>query len=136
VWGTRFRIATFAGGALVGFAALSLLPFVLLRIAQTISATGAAPVSAGLAAWFAVIGLLWLGTVYIGAWYNLTTAGMSRSRRVGEIAMAVALAPVAGVIESSAAAWAVIQWLTGKRGVSWLPTPKTRQADNAALAKA
>lgn len=136
VWGTRFRIATFASGVFVGVTALSLLPFVLLRIAQNITATGTAPVSAGLAAWFAVVGLLWLGTVYIGAWYNLTEAGLPPSRRAGEVARAVALAPVAGIIESSAAAWAVMQWVAGKRGVAWLPTPKTREADNAALAKA
>jgi hypothetical protein len=45
----------------------------------------------------------------------------------------VAVAPIAGICESSAALWAVVHWLTGKRGVEWIPTPKTKHADLASI---
>jgi hypothetical protein len=54
---------------------------------------------------------------------------MNRWARAGEISLAVLLAPVAGLVESSAALWAVFEWTAGKRGVHWVPTPKTKKAD-------
>jgi hypothetical protein len=44
----------------------------------------------------------------------------------------LALAPLAGILESSAGFWAVVQWYTGKRTVHWEPTPKTKVADQFA----
>jgi hypothetical protein len=81
--------------------------------------------------WMAAVGALWLGSVLIGAWYNVGDAGLSTAGRCAEIARAVALAPIAGVAESSAALQAVVQWISGAREVSWQPTPKTRAADAA-----
>ena len=50
--------------------------------------------------------------------------------------MAVALVPVAGVLEGSAGLWAVTEWLRGRREVIWHPTPKTKAADSALVHKA
>jgi hypothetical protein len=54
---------------------------------------------------------------------------MSRTDKIVEICKAITLAPVAGVLESTAGLWAVTRWLAGRRDVSWQPTPKTKQAD-------
>ena len=34
-----------------------------------------------------------------------------------------------GALESCAALWAVLKWVTGHREVFWTPTPKTKKAD-------
>jgi hypothetical protein len=73
--------------------------------------------------------------VLIGAWYNVADAGLTRTGRCAEIARAVALAPVAGVAESSAALHAVFKWTLGIRDVHWQPTPKTPAADAAATGR-
>ena len=136
VWGTRFRIFTFALGAVVGGISLLLLPFLLTRAVEAFAAGRAAALPWPAMSWLAVVGLLWLGSVLIGAWYNVCEAGMSRSHRAVEIARAVTVAPVAGLFESSAALWAVIEWGLGRREVFWQPTPKTKQADVTAVWKA
>lgn len=131
VWGTRFRIATFALGAVVGAAALPVLPLLLGRSVLALVGGGPLPLPAPLIAWLAAVGALWLGSVLIGAWYNVADAGLSPAGRWAEIARAVALAPFAGVAESSAALKAVAEWAIGRRDVHWQPTPKTRAADDA-----
>jgi hypothetical protein len=129
VWGTRFRIATFALGAVVGGLSMLLLPFPLLQGALALATGGPLPLPSVAAAWLASIGMLWLGSVLIGAWYNVQDAGMGRLHRTAEIARAIAVAPLAGLIESSAGLWAVVEWTLGRREVFWQPTPKTKQAD-------
>ena len=65
----------------------------------------------------------------IGAWYNLSFAQQLSSRqRWIEGMQVLTMAPIAGMLESSAGFWAVVQWLAGKRQVSWEPTPKKAQA--------
>lgn len=131
VWGTRYRIATFALGAVVGAAALPVLPLLLGRSLLALMAGDPLPLPAFVVLWMAAVGFLWLGSVLIGAWYNVADAGLTATGRCAEIARAVALAPLAGVAESSAALQAVVQWTFGARAVSWQPTPKTRAADDA-----
>jgi len=75
--------------------------------------------------WFAVVSILWLNTFFIGAWYNVSYAELSRYQRVLEILRVLALAPLAGIMESVAACWAIGQWIRGKRLALWQPTPKT-----------
>ena len=81
-------------------------------------------------------GFLWVGSVFIGAWYNTTDAGLTPAQRSTQIALAVALVPVAGVLEGSSGLWAVSDWLRGRREVIWHPTPKTKAADSALVHKA
>jgi hypothetical protein len=131
VWGTRFRIATFALGAVVGGLALPVLPLLLGRGVLALTTGAPLPLHPVAMLWMAVVGFLWLGAVLIGAWYNVADAGLSAAGRLAEITRAVALAPIAGVAESSAALHAVLQWTVGRRGVHWQPTPKTRAADAA-----
>jgi hypothetical protein len=131
VWGTRFRIATFALGAVVGAVALPMLPLLLGRSLLALVSGDPPPLPPLVLLWTAAVGALWLGSVLIGAWYNVGDAGLSTAGRCAEIARAVALAPIAGVAESSAALQAVVQWISGAREVSWQPTPKTRAADAA-----
>jgi hypothetical protein len=131
LWGTRFRVATFALGALVGGLALLFLPLVIARSVAAVLGAGPPPLSPLVMLWMAVVGACWLGSVFVGAWYNVLDAGLSRTGRRTEIARAVALAPVAGILESTAALWAVVEWCLGRRAVSWQPTPKTKAADAA-----
>lgn len=131
VWGTRFRVATFALGAIVGAAALPILPLLLGRSILALAGGRPIPMHPAVVLWMAVVGSLWLGSVLIGAWCNVADAGLSRAGRWAEIARAVAVAPLAGVAESSAALQAVVQWSLGFRNVKWQPTPKTRAADAA-----
>ncbi|SNR40375.1 Glycosyl transferase family group 2 [Blastococcus mobilis] len=129
VWGTRFRIATFAMGVVAGGFALLFLPLVLVRGVGALATGGSPPTHPGLVLWMAGVGALWLGSVLIGAWCNVADAGLSSLGRWTEIARAVAIAPIAGLIESSAALRAVVQWGMGRREVLWQPTPKTKAAD-------
>src|SRR5260370_13085789 len=57
---------------------------------------------------------------------------MSSRQRWIEAARVLAVAPIASILESSAAFWAVVRWVIGKRNVSWQPTPQTKQADKIA----
>ncbi|GIG29379.1 glycosyltransferase family 2 protein [Cellulomonas marina] len=133
VWGTRFRIGTFALGAVVGSLSLLLLPVLLTRSVAALLHDETSPLPWPAMTWLAVLGALWLGSVGIGAWYNVAEAGMSRGHRLTEIARAVAIAPVAGLIESAAGLWAVTEWGMGRREVFWQPTPKTKSADATAV---
>jgi len=130
IWGTRFRVLAFALGAPAGLAFLGYLALELagvLPLPQPVGTAPRPPLVLLLA--LAVTGTLWLGSVFIGAWLNVAHASLPRLRRATEIGKAVALTPVAGLLESAAGLWAVIRWLSGHREVSWQPTPKTRQAD-------
>jgi hypothetical protein len=129
VWGTRYRIGTFALGAVVGILSAFIFPVFLVRSMESLLLDNEAPLPAPGSAWLALVGVMWMGSVFIGAWHNVADAGLDRWTRTAEIARALVAAPVAGLIESSAALWAVLQWTGGIREVSWVPTPKTKQAD-------
>lgn len=131
LWGTRYRIGTFALGAVVGAISLPLLPYLVARSVLALRDGGELPLPWGANLWLAVVGSMWLGAALIGAWCNAVYAGLHLSRRVSEVARAILVAPVAGVIESTAAAWAVTEWVLGRRQAVWQPTPKTKEADLA-----
>ena len=129
VWGTRYRIATFALGSLVGVLSMAVLPLFLVQSLQAIfpgqEAAGTGPEGA----WLSAVGAMWLGSVFVGARHNVAESGLDPLRKNTEIARSVLLAPIAGLVESSAALRAVLDWLRGKRRVHWVPTPKTKEAD-------
>lgn len=129
LWGTRLRIASFALGAVVGVLALILMPVLLSRVTDAIIFGYRAPVFWLLSLWLGIVGFLWLGSVLIGLWYNLQGTGLSSVQKMTEAMKALTVAPFAGLVESSAGLWAVIQWNAGKREVHWNPTPKTKLAD-------
>jgi len=131
VWGTRFRIATFALGSVVGVLSLAYLPVLIGNGVGALLQGASSPVHPLVVAWMALVGFLWLGSVFVGAWYNVADAGLDRLQRWAEIGRAIALAPVAGVLESSAGLWAVVEWTMGRRDVAWQPTPKTQSADRS-----
>jgi hypothetical protein len=72
---------------------------------------------------------MWIGSIFVGAWHNLADSDLGPTERAAEMARAVLLAPIAGLVESSAALHAVTDWARGKRHVHWVPTPKTKEAD-------
>jgi hypothetical protein len=130
IWGTRYRIATFASGSVVGLLSVLYLPVLLTRTVRSLAGGPVITMPWEGSLLLAVVGLLWLGSVFIGAWYNVAEAGLTATQRRLEIARALALAPLAGLLESSAALWAVVEWaVLGRREVFWQPTPKTKQAD-------
>lgn len=130
IWGTRFRVLSFAIGAPVG---LIFLAYVILQLTGLLSSAWlngrASSLPLPLMLWLSITGVMWLGSVFIGAWLNLAHATMPRLSRATEIGTAITLAPIAGILESAAGLWAVALWLCGRREVSWQPTPKTKQAD-------
>jgi len=132
-WGTRFRIGTFALGSVAGVLSALVFPVFLSQALDYLVAGREAPLMGLGSAWLAFLGAMWLGATFIGAWHNLADSGLDRWNRAAEIALAVLVAPVAGIIESSAALWAVKDWAIGKREVAWVPTPKTKQADLATI---
>lgn len=136
VWGTSYRIGTFALGSVVGVLSALIFPLFLVRGLESLLLDNEPPISAFGSAWLALLGVMWLGATFIGAWHNVAQAGLNRWNRTAEIARAIIAAPVAGVIESSAALWAVRDWAVGKREVGWVPTPKTKQADLASVRSA
>lgn len=129
MWGTGYRIGTFALGAVVGVLSAIIFPVFLILAMEALILGRAAPLPAPGSAWLALVGTMWIGSVFIGAWHNVADAGLDRWTRIGEIARAILCAPVAGCTESSAALWAVLEWAGGKRTVNWVPTPKTKNAD-------
>jgi hypothetical protein len=129
LWGTRYRIATFALGAIVGVLSFLMLPFLLVRALKAFVLGTPAPLAWGASLWLASVGIMWLGSVFIGAWYNIADAGLNRWQQAREIARAITVAPIAGILESSAGFWAVFEWSIGRRDVFWKPTPKTKLAD-------
>jgi hypothetical protein len=130
VWGTRYRIFTFALGSITGVLSFALMPYLMWLVLGALARgqTPAVPWPASL--WMAAVGAMWLGSVFIGAWYNVADAGLTPAHRGAEIARALTLAPVAGALECSAGLWAVIEWNLGRREISWQPTPKTKKADD------
>jgi hypothetical protein len=129
IWGTRFRIATFALGAVVGLLSCLVMPLFTARAIYYIFANNAQPLPEFMNIWLAVIGIMWIGSIFIGSWYNIIYAGLDKWTMIGEMARTIVVAPIAGLIESSAALWAVVHWVLGKRTVNWIPTPKTKAAD-------
>jgi Glycosyl transferase family group 2 len=127
VYGTRFRVGCFAGGAVVGALAFVYLPLMIYRTAETLFDGRPSPTPWPVNAWIVLIGLMWFGSVVIGAWYNLADSDFAH--RWSQILLAVMLAPVAGICESTAGFWSVVQWNLGHREAGWNPTPKTKQAD-------
>jgi len=130
VWGTRFRILSFAMGAPVGLLFFGYAVVIVTKVeAAGLSGKVLPPLPLPLMAWLFLVGLMWLGSVFIGSWLNLRMSDMSWSRRATEIAKAMTLAPIAGISESAAGLWAASRWIAGYRHVSWQPTPKTKEAD-------
>lgn len=133
-WGTQYRIATFALGLPTGV--ISFLYIVYLAVSVLLLGHEYLPLPMPLMLWMSIVGFLWLNSIFIGAWYNLTSAElMSLRQRWIEGAKVIAIAPVAGILESTAAFWAVVQWICGNRKVTWQPTPKTKDADKTLNAK-
>ena len=127
VWGTRYRILTFAFGLPTG--AISLL-YLLYQTGLVIVGKGFVPLPLPIMCWLLVVGFLWLNSIFIGSWYNISNVRyMSLSRRWAEVGRVLTLAPLAGILESAAGFWAVVRWVLGRREVSWQPTPKTKQAE-------
>lgn len=127
IWGTRFRIASFALG--MPTAALGAL-FVLYQAWLVLSGRDYVLLPMPLMVWLVCVGFLWLNMLFIGAWYNLYHARqLSTIQRWIEGARVLTIAPVAGFLESSAGLWAVAKWTAGSREVYWKPTPKTKLAD-------
>lgn len=129
LWGTRFRVLTFALGAPIGAFSMAYLPFLLLNTVDDLRNHAPLRLPLPVTGWLVLVGVMWLSTVVIGCWYNLAYADHSPSERWTETARALTLAPVAAMLESSAGFWAVAQWLAGKHEVSWQPTPKSKLAD-------
>lgn len=132
VWGTRYRVLTFALGFPAG---LISLPYLLYQTIAVVSGhvylVPRLPLP--IACWLYIVGFLWFNSIFIGAWHNLSHASqMSSRQRWIEAARVLAVAPIASILESSAAFWAVVRWIIGKRNVTWQPTPKTKQADKIA----
>jgi hypothetical protein len=129
VWGTRYRVLTFAFGLPTGV--ISLL-YVLYQTGALLFGRTFLPLPLPIMCWLLIIGFLWLNSIFIGSWYNISSARqLSTAQRLTEVGRVLTLAPVAGILESTAGFWALLKWIMGKRKVSWQPTPKTRQADNA-----
>jgi hypothetical protein len=132
-WGTKYRIATFALGLPAGALSLCSLCYQVFQFASGWTIT---PLPLPLEIWLILVGFLWLNSVYIGAYYNISTiCQIQRWELLLELAKVITIAPLAGILESSAALWAVWQWASGKREVIWTPTPKTGQADKQAIAQ-
>jgi hypothetical protein len=130
IWGTRFRVLSFAIGAPVGLMFLTYVALELTGVLPSGWLDGPAPrLPLPVLAWLSLTGVMWLGSVFIGSWMNLAHANIPTISRATEIGKALTVAPVAGMLESAAGLWAVALWLTGRRQVSWQPTPKTKQAD-------
>lgn len=130
-WGTGYRIGVFALGTVVGVLSLFIMPLFTVHTLASVLSGEAQLLPEAASLWLAVVGLMWLGSVFIGALHNVADTGLQGWHRAGEIALTLVVAPVAGILEGSAALWAVLQWAAGKREVSWVPTPKTKAADKA-----
>lgn len=128
-WGTRYRVFTFALGLPTG---ASSLVYILFQVIMLITGRALTPLPWPLMAWITLVGFLWLNSIAIGAWYNLNSATqLSLLQKWEEGMKVIAIAPIAGILESTAAFWAICCWMTGHRRVNWRPTPKTMAADQA-----
>ena len=134
--GTFYRITTFALGAVIGATTLIFAPLFIFGSLNSLVTSQPFYLSPWITLWLAVVGALWLGSVFIGAWYNVSEAGLTVRQRCEQLALAVGIAPVAGVLESVAGLWALLTWCGGRRTVEWHPTPKTLVADTRGRAKA
>ncbi|WP_201387554.1 glycosyltransferase family 2 protein [Ktedonobacter sp. SOSP1-52] len=131
-WGTRYRITTFALGLPAGAISLLYLMYQYAQFFLRHQATPPMPLPVML--WMIFAGFLWLNSIFIGAWYNISTImHLPANQGIAEMAKVIAIAPIAGVLESSAAFWAIFQWICGNRKVSWKPTPKTAEADKVSI---
>ena len=127
VWATRYRILAFALGLPSG--AISLL-YLLYQLGLVLSGQNFLPLPLPVIGWLIFVGFLWLNSMLIGAWYNLSQANhLSARQRWIEGMRVLTMAPAAGILESGAAFCAVVQWLIGKREASWHPTPKTMRVE-------
>jgi Glycosyl transferase family group 2 len=134
-WGTRYRILTFGLGTLVGALSLAYIPFALIAGLSEMKAGQDTGIPPELTAWFALIGFMWLGANIIGAWLNVIHAGLGRVKRLTEIAWAVTVSPVAGMMENMSGLKAIYKWVLGRwipsyRQFTWNPTPSTKTADD------
>jgi Glycosyl transferase family group 2 len=126
VWATAFRIMTFALGLPTG--AFSLL-YLLYQMGSVVTGRNELPLPVPLMGWLFFVSFLWLNSMLIGAWYNLCAdRQLSVRLRCLEGLRVMTMAPVAGVVESGAGFWAVLQWLAGNRTATWQPTPKAMPA--------
>lgn len=122
IWTTRYHILTFALGLPAGAASLA---YLLYQTALLLAGQVFLPLPLPLMIWLLFVGFLWLNSLFIGSWYNLAFArNMSGYQCWTESMRVLTMAPIAGVVESSAGFWAALRWLAGKRGASWQPTPK------------
>jgi Glycosyl transferase family group 2 len=140
-WGTRYRILTFALGTFVGALSLAFVPFALFVAVSQMRTGHVAGVPPEVTAWFALIGFMWLGANVTGAWLNIRDAGLSRLKQLTEIAWAVVVSPVAGMLENMSGVKAVAMWMTGRwfprfRQFTWNPTPSTKTADQVVNGRA
>jgi hypothetical protein len=131
VHGTRYRVITFAFSFPAGIISLF---YVIDHAVGLVLGESWSPIPVPLLLCLVLLGLLWLNAFFIGAWYNITAIHkLSLLEGVIEMVHVISVAPMASILESAAAFWAVVQWSCGKRKVSWRPTPKTVAADKAAL---
>ena len=134
VWGTRFRVATFALGLPAGV--LSVF-YLISQAALVLMNRGVSPLALPVVAWLAAVGFLWINVLVIGAWCNVSLARqLSWRERIAETISVISVAPIAGMVESAAGFLAVMNWVIGRRTVTWLPTPKSARADREAWAAA
>lgn len=125
--GTQFRVVTFALGLPAGVISLA---YTIYQAALILTGHVFLPLPLPLMIWLMVVGFLWLNSLYIGSWFNVTAAfEMTPWQRSIETMKVIAVAPIAGIVESAAAFSAVTQWTLGRRQVVWQPTPKTSYAD-------
>jgi hypothetical protein len=124
VWGVLYRVLTFALGLPTGIFGLL---FLLYQAVLVLSGQDFTPLPLPLMAWMFLVGFFWLNATFVGAWYNLFHARhMSPIQRWVGGARVLTVAPIAGILESSAALWALVKWVTGYRLASWDPTPKSK----------
>lgn len=130
VRGTLFRVWAFALG--LPTAILSAI-YIGVVVAYVVTVHQITLLPLPLIVWFAFIGFLWINSVIVGAWFNVSSAKeMTALQRWNEVMKVVLLAPIAGAAESAAAASAILHWTFGERKVEWTPTPKTTFADKRA----
>lgn len=133
IWGTRYRIMTFALGLPAGLVSGV---YILAQTLRWLSGQGIQPLPLPVMLWLVFVGFLWLNSILIGCWYNVSSNDhFTHLQRWIETTRVVTTAPFAGVIESTAAFKAVVFWTIGRREVVWVPTPKTKAADEHATGK-
>lgn len=71
VWGTQFRILTFALGLPAGVFGLL---YLLFLAGHKLSGHALVVLPLPIMAWLVLVGFMWLNSTMIGAWYNLSSA--------------------------------------------------------------